>query len=230
MTEKDSGIITELVFLLDRSGSMGGLESDTIGGFNAMLEKQKKEDGRCLVTTVLFDDRIEFLTKRKDIAMVRPLTEKEYYVRGCTALLDAIGKTIAYISDSQRKDPKQERPDRTLFVITTDGLENASRKYRYEDIRRSISARKEASGWEFLFLGANMDAIKEAASLGIDSSRAVTYLNDSDGVRENFKAMGAAISGFRSASMEEPSAAFDDGSWKADIERDFSARSGKKKR
>lgn len=159
--------LTELVFILDRSGSMQGLEKDTIGGFNAMLEKQKKEPGEALVSTVLFDDRIEMLHDRVKLGEVRPITEKEYCVRGCTALLDAVGGAIRHIGNIHKYARPEDVPERTLFVITTDGMENASRRYTADKVRRMIEHEKEKYGWEFLFLGANIDAVETAGSLGI---------------------------------------------------------------
>ena len=164
--------LTELVFILDRSGSMQGLEKDTIGGFNAMLEKQKKEPGEALVSTVLFDDRIEVLHDRVKLGEVRPITEKEYCVRGCTALLDAVGGAIRHIGNIHKYARPEDVPERTLFVITTDGMENASRRYTADKVRRMIEHEKEKYGWEFLFLGANIDAVETAGSLGIAPDRA----------------------------------------------------------
>ena len=164
--------LTELVFILDRSGSMGGLEQDTIGGFNAMLTRQKEQEGEANVTTILFDHEVQLLHDRFPLKAVTPLTEKDYYVRGCTALLDAIGYGVEKIVNIQRHLPEDERAEKVIFVITTDGLENASKRCSYEKIRRMIEREKERYGWEFLFLGANMDAVQEAARFGI---RAVPY-------------------------------------------------------
>ena len=166
--------LTEMVFILDRSGSMAGLEKDTIGGFNSLLEKQKKEKGKALVTTMLFDDDFMLVHDRQPIHRVAPLTEEQYFVRGCTALLDAIGLTIFHIKKARKEMPKEERPDRTIVVITTDGMENSSRHYNYAKIKHKIEKYKKKN-WEFLFLGANMDAIGEAAKFGIDADRAVRY-------------------------------------------------------
>ena len=175
--------LTELVFILDRSGSMAGLESDTIGGFNSMLQKQKKVEGEALVTTVLFDDQYELLHDRTAIGQVEPMTDRQYFVRGSTALLDAIGRTISSMAATQQQMPESLRAEKVIFVITTDGLENASQEYSYDLLRSMIQKQKEAWGWEFLFLGTNMDAVAEAAKFGIVKERAVTYQNDSRGIQ-----------------------------------------------
>ncbi len=218
--------LTELVFILDRSGSMGGLESDTIGGFNGMIEKQKKQKGEANVTTVLFDDKYELLHDRFPIAAVKPLTGRDYYVRGCTALLDAVGKTIQKMASIQRNLPEEMRAEKVIFVITTDGLENASREYGYTQIRQMIEREKEKYGWEFLFLGANMDAVAEARRFGINADRAVTFENDSEGVAMNYRLVEQTIGCMRAAS----SMASVDGSWKKEIEEDFKKRGRKKNR
>lgn len=179
--------ITDLVFILDRSSSMDGLEGETIKGFNSMLKKQRMP---ARVTTVLFDDKIEELYYRKEICDIKEMTGDEYYVRGCTALLDAIGKTIYKIIISQKKD--KIKLENVVFVIVTDGLENASLEYTYASVKKLIQKQKEA-GWEFLFLGANMDAIREAANIGIASDRSVTFYNDSVGVALNYKAIGEVL-------------------------------------
>lgn len=184
--------LTELVFILDRSGSMGGLESDTIGGFNRMIEQQKKESEKVNVTTILFDDDIDLIHNRFPIEAVQPLTDKEYYVRGCTALLDALGIGIGMMENVQERLPEDYRAGRVLFVIITDGLENSSEEFTYEQIKRDIEAKKEC-GWEFLFLGANIDAGKEAEKIGIERNRSVVYENDHDGVALNYEAVGKAV-------------------------------------
>ena len=179
--------LTELVFILDRSGSMQGLEGDTIGGFNAMLEKQKKEPGEAYVSTVLFDDQTEVLHDRMELGKVRPITDKEYYVRGCTALLDAVGGAIHHIGNIHKYARPEDVPEHTLFVITTDGMENASRRYSAWQVKEMIQGQKEKYGWEFLFLGANIDAVETAGHLGIAPDRAVNYHCDSEGTRLNYE-------------------------------------------
>ena len=217
--------LTELVFILDRSGSMCGLEQDTIGGFNAMIGKQKKQAGEANVTTVLFDDRYDIIHDRFPIEVVGPLTEREYYVRGCTALLDAVGKTLHKVENIQEHLPEEMKAEKVIFVITTDGLENASREYSYDRIRRKIEEKKTKSGWEFLFLGANMDAVSEAKKFGIDEDRSVTYENDSVGVAVNYRVVEEAICCMRSA----PRMSDMDGSWKQKIEEDFNRRNRERK-
>ena len=189
--------LTELVFILDRSGSMAGLEKDTIGGFNAMIEKQKAEEGEAYISTVLFDNYSEVIHDRVALNDVPKLTEKEYYVRGCTALLDAVGGAIHHIGNVHKYAREEDRPEKTLFVITTDGMENASRRYSYEKVREMTQRQKEKYGWEFLFLGANIDAAKEAARFGIDESRAVTYRSDSIGTQLNYQAVNKAVTSMR---------------------------------
>jgi len=205
--------LTELVIILDRSGSMAGLESDTIGGYNAMIEKQRKEPGQAIVTTLLFDDRVDVVHDRVALNQVPVLTDKEYFVRGCTALLDAVGSAISRIDAGQKGHPKDERPEKTVFVITTDGLENASREYSYDKVKRLVEGHKAQAGWEFLFLGANMDAIAVAGRFGIDVDRAATYKSDAAGTRLNYQVVGAAISQLRCCSSL-------DADWKRDIEED----------
>ena len=205
--------LTELVFILDRSGSMGGLESDTINGFNGMIARQKAEGKQVNVTTVLFDDEVEIIHDRFPIEIIEPLTTKEYFVRGCTALLDAVGAAIDKINNVQKHLPEAHKAGKVIFVITTDGLENSSERYTYEQIRRMISAKKEC-GWEFLFLGANIDAGKEAEKIGIARNRSVTYENDPEGVAINFKAVGRAVS--KAVQADSMEAVFDD-DWSEDI-------------
>ena len=205
----------ELVFILDRSGSMGGLESDTIGGYNSMLSKQKKEKtGKVSVTTVLFDDQYELLYNQVPIEKVSPMTEEEYYVRGSTALLDAIGKTVMKVKANQ---DKKEIKDKVLFVIITDGMENASREYRVEQVKKLIEERKEKDNWEFLFLGANIDAIGAAKDLGIDSSRAVRFKSDKKGTAKNYEVLNEAIKEIRGGYQLNDS-------WKNGIEEDVKNR------
>jgi len=209
--------LTEIVFILDRSGSMGGLEKDTIGGFNSLIEKQKKEDGEAYISTVLFDDRTEVLHDRVDLHKIRPMTEDEYYVRGCTALLDAMGEAIRHIGNVHKYARAEDRPERTLFIITTDGEENSSKRYSYRKVKEMVERQKEKYGWEFLFLGANIDAIGEAARFGISADRAVDYCCDEIGTSVSFKAVGKAIRSFRAGEdLEEE--------WKAPIVADFLSR------
>ena len=192
--------LTEVVFILDRSGSMGGLETDTIGGYNSMLEKQKNEEGTALLTTILFDNVVEVLHDRVDIREVAPITEKEYYVRGCTALLDAVGSTILRISSAHRQEKDPEKvPAKTIFIITTDGMENASRRYNHEMVRELIATQKDAYGWEFIFLGADIDAVSVAGNLGIQATRAVRYKKDSQGQRLKYDVMSDVVSTARRA-------------------------------
>lgn len=194
---KNPNNITELVFILDRSGSMAGLESDTIGGFNSLIEKQKKEDGLCFVTTVLFDHEMLTLHDREKLSDISPLTEKDYQVRGCTALIDAIGKTIRHIEQVHRYQRAEDIPSHTMFVITTDGLENASRDFNSEQVKRLIEQHKEQDGWEFLFIGANIDAVETAKHFGIRGDRAVNYHADEKGTRVLYKAVCGAVSSVR---------------------------------
>lgn len=210
--------LTELVFVIDRSGSMGGLESDTIGGFNATLEAHRKEKGEAYVSTVLFDNEIEVLHDRLPIADVKPITEKEYWVRGCTALLDAVGGAVKHISRVHGYLPEEVRPEHTIVVITTDGMENASHKYSYEQVKKMISQKKE-QGWDFLFLGANIDAAAEAGRIGISPDRAATYMADEEGTRVMHRAQCAATVAMRSGAAP-------DGDWKRSIEEDVAARGG----
>ena len=217
---KSKNNIVDVVFILDRSGSMGGLESDTIGGFNSMLEKQRKLEGKAYITTVLFDDQYELLHDRIDISKVKNITEKEYYVRGNTALLDAIGKTIAKEKAIQDTLGKNEKADKVLFVIITDGLENSSREYNSATVKKLIETQKEKYGWEFLFLGANIDAIETANTIGINAERAVNYKSDSIGTKKNYDTLNKAVEEVRSGKEL-------DKNWKADIEADYNERNKK---
>ena len=211
---------TELVFILDRSGSMAGLESDTIGGFNAMVEKQKREPGEALVTTVLFDSTWEILHDRLPLEKVPPMTAKDYSVGGCTALLDAVGGTVRHIARIHKYARREDVPDRTLVVITTDGLENASRTYTYGRVQKMIRHEQEKYGWEFLFLGANIDAAAEAARFGIGADRAADYHCDSEGTALNYEVLGDAIRQVRSGARLSAT-------WKADIDADYHRRGRK---
>ena len=184
--------LTEVVFILDRSGSMSGLEDDTIGGFNSMLKKQREEEGKANVTTVLFDDEIEMIHKRVDIKEIKNITSKDYYVRGCTALLDAIGYSINFMINVQ-KNKKEEKAKNVLFIITTDGYENASKEYTYEKIKKMITYEKERYNWQFLFLGANIDAISTARNFGISEEFASNYVSDEVGTQITYEVMNSAI-------------------------------------
>lgn len=218
--------LTELVFILDRSGSMQGLEADTIGGFNSMIEKQKKEEGEAYVSAVLFDDRMEVLYDRVELQKVEPMTARQYYVRGCTALLDALGGAIHHIGNVHKYAREEDVPEKTIFVITTDGMENASRTYSLDRVRRMVERQQKQYHWEFLFLGANIDAIAEASRFGIHASRAANYVHDSAGTRLNFDVLSKAISGARaSASAEEMNAMFDSQEPMEEIRRDYERRS-----
>lgn len=188
---------TELVFILDKSGSMSGLESDTIGGFNAMLAKQKRLDGDCRVTTVLFDHEYSLLHDRADVQAVTPITEREYAVGGSTALLDAVGRTINKIDNALRNTAVEYRPDKVVFVIITDGAENASVEYNLRQVRQMIRRQSEGGNWNFLFLGANIDAVEAAASIGIEAKRAANFRADSAGVKKNFNVLDEVICSFR---------------------------------
>lgn len=210
--------MTELVFILDRSGSMAGLEKDTIGGFNAMLEKQRKEPGDAVVSTVLFDTRVEVIHDRVALAEVPDLTDREYYVRGCTALLDAVGGAIHHIGNVHKYARREDVPEKTLFIITTDGMENASRRYTYDKVRRMIEREKEKYGWEFLFLGANIDAAAEAKRFGIDESMAANYHCDEEGTALNYEVISEAITSVRACAA--PLSA----DWKKKIDADYRRR------
>lgn len=212
---------TELVFILDRSGSMGGLEKDTIGGYNSLIEKQKKEEGEVIVSTVLFDHEQQVLHDRVDLSKIETMTEKDYYVRGTTALLDALGRAISHIGNVHKYAREEDRPEKTLFVITTDGMENASRQYSYTKVKQMVEHQKTKYGWEFLFLGANMDAVKEAGRFGIGADYAVNYECDAKGTELNYTVLGKAISKVRKASGCKASL---DNSWKEEIEQDYQKR------
>ncbi|MCQ4023304.1 MULTISPECIES: hypothetical protein [unclassified Ruminococcus] len=214
--------ITELVFILDRSGSMSGLEADTIGGFNAMIEKQRKEDGECFVSTVLFDNHSEVLHDRVKLSEIKPMTDRDYTVGGCTALIDAIGGTIHHIGNVHKYVRSEDVPAHTMFIITTDGMENASRKYTSDRVKQMIERQKERYGWEFLFIGANIDAVETAARYGIDRDRAVNYNADKEGTRVVYESVARAV-----CSVRNSEALCED--WSADIDSDYRKR-GKKSR
>ncbi len=189
--------LTELVFILDKSGSMSGLENDTIGGFNSMLEQQKKVGGQCIITTVLFDNRYELLHDRMDLRAIRPITRREYSVGGSTALLDAMGRTIHKIATAQKNTAEDYRAEKVMFVIITDGEENASRYYSSVQLKDMIRHQKERYGWEFIFLGANIDAVETAGRFGINADRAVDYVADSKGTQLNYRMMSESVAAFR---------------------------------
>lgn len=213
--------LTELVFILDKSGSMGGLETDTIGGYNSMLAKQQTVEGECHFTTVLFDNNYELLHDRIDIKAVSPITEKEYQIGGSTALLDAIGRTIHKIGNAQKHTADDYRAEKVMFVIITDGEENSSREYSVQKIKAQIERQKTKYGWEFTFLGANIDAVETAGRFGISVDRAQNYHADSEGVELNFRVMSEAVATFREcAAMPE--------GWNDEIQKDYKKRGGRK--
>ena len=213
--------LTELVFILDRSGSMSGLEDDVIGGFNAMIEKQKKVPGEAIVTTVLFDDKYQLLHDRISLKGIAPLTDKDYYVRGCTALLDSIGRTIAKESNTIKHTIPEERPENVLVVINTDGYENSSREYTWKQIQTMIRKMRTKYNWEFIFLGANIDSAQMADELGIDRNNAVDYHADEEGVASNFNSVSMAATSYRINKCVEPS-------WADETRKDYKARCSKK--
>ena len=208
---------TELVFILDRSGSMSGLESDTVGGFNSMLEKQKKEDGAALVSTVLFNSESVVLHDRADVHTIEPMTERQYTVGGCTALLDAIGDAVHHIGNVHKYAHPEDVPAHTLFVITTDGMENASRRYSAHDVRKLIERQKEKYGWEFLFLGANIDAVETAQTIGIAEDRAVDYRCDACGTALNYETLCETVSSVRAGKGVRKG-------WQRKIQADYQSR------
>jgi uncharacterized protein YegL len=212
--------LTELVFILDKSGSMAGLEEDTIGGYNAMLDKQKKEPGEAVITTVLFADGYELLHERIDIKGIRPISDKEYFVGGTTALLDAVGMTIHKIGSAQKHTLEAKRAEKVMVVITTDGMENASREYTYAQIKQLIEHQKEKYGWEFIFLGANVDAIGTAAKFGISEDRAANYHADREGTQLNYVSVSAVVSEFRKNNSINKD-------WKSEIDVDYKKRQQK---
>lgn len=220
--------LTEVVFILDRSGSMSGLEADTIGGFNSMIEKQKKEDGEAYISTVLFDDRSEVLYDRVPVNRVEPMNENQYNVRGCTALLDALGGAIHHISNVHKYAREEDRPEKTLFIITTDGMENASHIYTYDKVKKMVEKEKKKYGWEFLFLGANIDAIEVAGRFGIGANRAINYESDHTGTQLNYEVLSKTVSAFRACDCRDEGAV--DGIMDvccASIREDYRKRHGK---
>ncbi len=210
--------LTELVFILDRSGSMSGLESDTIGGFNSMIEKQKKQDGECIVSTVLFDDESRVIHDRVSLDEIRPMTEDDYFVGGCTALIDAIGGAIHHIGNVHKYAREEDVPENTIFIITTDGQENASHRYSSNKVKQMIERQKEKYGWEFLFIGANIDAVETAKCYGIDRNRAVNYNADAQGTSVLYETVSKAVCNVRASKCMA-----DD--WSAEIDKDFKKRS-----
>ena len=202
---------------------MSGLEADTIGGYNSLIEKQKKEDGEAYISTVLFDDECEVLHDRVSLEQIQPMTDKEYYVRGCTALLDAIGGAIHHIGNVHKYAREEDRPEKTLFIITTDGQENSSRRYSYEKVKHMVERQKEKFGWEFLFLGANIDAIAEAGRFGIKADRAVNYHCDREGTAVNYESLSRAVSKVRQCESAECVKVVLDG-WDEDIRTDYNRR------
>lgn len=213
--------LTELVFILDRSGSMAGLESDTIGGFNAMIEKQKKLDGECLVSTVIFDNVSEVIHDRVRLEDISPMTDRDYTVRGCTALIDAIGGAIHHIGNIHKYAREEDIPEHTVFVITTDGMENASCRYSSDRVKQMVERQKGKYGWEFIFLGANIDAVKTAKSFGIGEDRAVNYHCDSRGTALNYSTVSDAIGNMRKNKAISAN-------WKKNIEDDFRGRKNRR--
>ena len=195
--------LTEVVFILDRSGSMSGLEADTIGGFNSMINKQKQEEGEAYISTVLFDDQTEVLHDRVPVGKIEPMNDKQYYVRGCTALLDAIGGAIHHIGNVHKYAREEDRPEKTIFIITTDGMENASHFYTYDKIKKMVERQKNKFAWEFIFLGANIDAIEVAGRFGIAANRAVNYEADREGTALNFEVLSKTVSNFRGCALED---------------------------
>lgn len=210
--------LTELVFIIDKSGSMSGLESDTIGGFNSLIKKHKKEEGDALISVVFFNDNQDVVLDRVDINKVKELTEEDYVCMSCTALLDAVGDSIKHIRNIHKYARKEDIPEKTVFVIMTDGLENASEKYRYHDVKRLIERAKEESNWEFLFLGANIDAVGEAKNLGIEEDYAVEFCCDEKGIELNYEAVSDAVKMMRCCDEKLS------GDWKRNIEKDLKDR------
>lgn len=219
--DKTCNGITELVFILDRSGSMMGLEKDTIGGFNAMIEKQKKQEGECYISTVLFDNESEVIHDRVQLSEIKPMTQEEYYVKGCTALIDAIGGAIHHIGNVHKYARPEDVPEHTMFVITTDGMENASHRYTSDRVKHMIKRQKEKFGWEFLFIGANIDAVETAARYGIESDRAVNYNADEKGTKILYATVSESICKMRNNAPLEAN-------WSYNINSDYERR-GKKR-
>ncbi len=218
--------LTEIVYILDRSGSMSGLEADTIGGFNSMIEKQKKTGEKAYVSTILFDNHTEVLHDRVPIQRVEKMNDKQYYVRGCTALLDAVGGAIHHIGNVHKYAREEDRPGKTIFVITTDGMENASHRYSYEQVQKMIKREREKYGWEFIFIGANIDAAAEAERFGIRRERAVNYMHDDIGTATLYEGVERAVCcAMKARSAQEMEDDLDDCDWDEDIRADYSRRS-----
>lgn len=215
--KNENNNITELVFILDRSGSMAGLEDDTVGGFNAMIEKQKKQPGKCWVSTVLFANESQVIHDRLPLEEIRPMTREDYSVGGCTALIDAIGDAMRHIGNIHKYARPEDVPAHTVFVITTDGMENASHRYSAQEVRRKIQRQKEQYGWEFLFIGANIDAVQTAGRFGISSDRAVNYHADKQGTQVLYACVSKAVENIRA---NAPMAA----NWSEDIQADYESR------
>ena len=213
--------LTEMVFILDRSGSMAGLEADTIGGFNGMIERQKKAEGEALVSTVLFSSANTVIHDRVDLRKIEPLTDRQYYVGGCTALIDAIGSAIHHIGNVHKYAREEDRPEHTIFVITTDGMENASHHYTSDEVKAMVQRQKQKYGWEFLFLGANIDAVETAAHFGISEDRAVTFHNDGAGQALNYAEVSVAVSQVRANAPLGRD-------WKKNIEEDYRSRKNRR--
>ena len=222
---------TEIIYILDRSGSMGGLESDTIGGFNSMMEKQKKTGEKAVVSTVLFDDVCEVIHDRVPIEKIEEMTEKQYYVRGCTALLDAVGGAIHHIGNVHKYAREEDRPEKTIVVITTDGMENASSKYSRDKIEKMVKRQQKKYGWEFIFIGANIDAYAEAQKYGIRKDRAVNYVCDGIGTANVYAGVSKAVCSVMMAeSLCEVEGCLDNSDWDEEINADYRKRGSKQGR
>ncbi len=213
--------LTEIVYILDRSGSMSGLEADTIGGFNSMMEKQKKTDEMALVSTILFDDDCEVLHDRVPINKIEKMTDKQYYVRGCTALLDAIGGAIHHMGNVHKYAREEDVPGKTIFVITTDGMENSSSKYSYDKIRKMVKKQQKKYGWEFIFIGANIDSFAEAQRLGVKANRAVNYVHDEVGTAKVYAGVSAAVCSVMKCNNDDCEYVLDDSDWADEINEDY---------